>query len=113
MASIEMQQIAEEFKDMVRVQGLVPVIEIEYKAADTMWYLTVHLNVYQDKLYMELDNIGMPHFSGGWDVEYRYDVTHVVASTELSNYASLQDCLEDVYAECIQYITDSGYTLAD
>jgi len=104
--------IAEEFQEMCN-GGYLPVFEIPYEAAGTIWYLTVVISIYQDRIYLELDNLGVPYFSGDWEVDHRHDVTHIVASTALDNFDGLDSCLEEAYAECVQYISDCGFIIAE
>jgi len=104
--------IAEEFQEMLN-DGRLPLFEIPYETEGAVSYLTVDISIYQDRIYLELDNLGVPYFSGDWEVEHRHDVTHIVAKTDIDNFERLNDLLEEAYAECIQYIADNGYTLAD
>src|SRR5699024_5341618 len=104
--------IAVEFKTLLD-DGRLPLFEIPYEAAGTIWYLTVDISIYQVRILLELDNLGMPYFSGDWEVEHRYDDTHIVASTALDNFDGLDSCLEEAYAECVQYISDCGFIIAE
>lgn len=104
--------IAEEFQEMCN-DGYLPVFEIGYEAAGTVWYMVVDMSIYDDTVYLEMDNLGVPYFSGDWEVHHRHDVTHIVAKTDINNFWNLSDLLEEAYAECIQYIADCGFTLAE
>src|SRR5699024_10691017 len=86
--------IAVEFKALLD-DGRLPLFEIPYEAAGTIRYLTVDISIYQDRLYLELDNLGMPYFSGDWEVEHSCDATDIVASTELANLDGLDRWLEE------------------
>jgi|SRR5690625_2166861 len=104
--------IAVEFKALLD-DGRLPLFEIPYEADGEVWHLTVDISVYQDRIYIEFENLGVPYFSGDWEVEHRYDVTHIVASTALDNFDCLDYCLEEAYAECVQYISDCGFIIAE